>query len=85
MCIETIKDNIERLTADAEYLYAKADEAEARGDWLTAESAERMALVKDRLLSEERDRLERAEDRAAREAAEARLAYHDEHDTLDLY
>lgn len=59
--------------------------AEAAPDSLEAESHERMAGVAERLLEEQWDARYRIESNAARAVAEARLAYHTEHDTLDLY
>lgn len=81
--VANILKGIRTLEADIEYLEEKLDRLDP--DSLEAESADRILTVKYRLISEEQTRLHRAEIMAAREAAEARLAYHDEHDTLDLY
>ena len=83
MNIETIRENIRVLQDDVLWLERQLDEAHP--DSLEAESRERILNVKWRLLEEQRELLARAESNAAREAAEARLAYHAEHDTLDLY
>lgn len=83
MNIEQIKENIRVLDDDIRYL-----EEQLRGlnpDSPAAESKERILNVKWRLLQEQTDILMRKESSAAREAAEARLAYHTETDTLDLY
>mgnify|MGYP006285946983 CR=1 FL=1 len=69
----------------AEHHYQKIDDALARGDEVAATSHERMANVIERMISKEEARLEREISEAPRRAAEARLAYHLENDTLDLY
>lgn len=83
MNIEQIKENIRVLDDDIRYLEQQLDGLDP--DSPSAESKERILNVKWRLLQEQTDILMRKESNAAREAAEARLAYHTENDTLDLY
>ena len=83
MSIDHIRENIRVLQDDVLYLEQRLDEAAP--DSLEAESRERILNVKYRLLQEQRDLLDRRESASARDAAEARLAYHVENDTLDLY
>jgi hypothetical protein len=83
MHIDQIRENIRVLQDDITYLEKELDALNP--DSLAAESKERILNVKWRLLSEQREILERRESEVAREAAEARLAYHVENDTLDLY
>lgn len=74
--------NIRDLAATIRYHETRIDMA---ANDLDRESHERMANVAERLLEEQQDILDRLQSNAAREAAEARLAYHVENDTLDLY
>jgi len=83
--IDQTQRNVRDLEETIEYLHYKIDEAQARGDDLEAESAERIANTTERLLAEQREILDRFESEGARAGAEARLAYHVENDTLDLY
>jgi len=73
------------LENDIDHLQRKLDRAVEEGNELEAESVERILSVKEGLLADEIAKRDAAESRAAREAAEARLAYHDDNDTLDLY
>lgn len=83
MNIDHIRENVRVLQNDITDLERKLDKHDP--DSLEAESAERVLNVKYRLFSEQRDLLQRAESDSARAGAEARLAYHVENDTLDLY
>ena len=83
MTIDAIRENIRVLQDDIAWLEGELDTLDP--DSLSAESKERVLNVKWRLLSEQRAILERMESDAPRAAAEARLAYHVENDTLDQY
>lgn len=83
MTIDAIRENIRVLQDDITWLEGELDTLDP--DSLSAESKERILNVKWRLLSEQRAILERMESDAPRSAAEARLAYHVENDTLDQY
>jgi len=69
----------------AHHHYQCIDAALERGDEEDAATHERMANVVERLIGYEQRRLDRLRREAARRAAEARLAFHDHEDTLDLY
>lgn len=81
--IETVRENMAILQDDILYLENKLDSLDP--DSLAAESTERILNVKWRLYEEQRDIFERLECNSAREAAEHRLQYHIDNDTLDLY
>jgi len=81
--LDQIRENIAVLQDDILHLEQQLDGLDP--DSLAAESKDRVLNVKWRLLSEQRALLERHESEAPRRAAEARLAYHVENDTLDLY
>lgn len=80
---DQIRENIRVLQDDILYLEQQLDGLDP--DSPAAESKDRIIGVKWRLLLEQRAILERHESEAPRRAAEARLAYHVENDTLDLY
>ena len=82
---EQTAKNIQGLTSSLEELFHLIDDAEQRGQETEAQSLERIAGRMEDLLQEQRDILQRIESEAPRRAAEARLAYHLENDTLDLY
>jgi len=65
--------------------YLESQLAELDPDSIEAESKERILNVKWRLYSEQRDIIDRIEDRQAVEAAQARWTWHETNDTLDLY
>jgi len=81
--------NLERtvrtLSIDLDYLDKQLDAAEERGDDLAAASLARSWLVQEGLLAHAKEKLDRCRSEAGRSSAEARLAYHVENDTLDLY
>jgi len=79
--IRILEDDVRELERKIDKLDTDSLEAVS----LEAESASRILNVKLVLLSEQKEKLERIESNSAREAAEARLAYHVENDTLDLY
>lgn len=83
-----VRENIRVLTDDIAYLEHKLDlllEYDSQTENLEADSVERILNVKYRLLSEQEQILARIECNSAREAAEARLKFHLDNDTLDLY
>jgi len=82
---EQTRANIARLEGDIEYLEGKLDKYEAEGNDFEAESVDRILGTTYNLLSEQQGILDVLEERAPRLAAEARLAYHDERDELDIY
>lgn len=81
--IAQLEENVTVLQDDVFALEKRLDALPA--DTLDAESLERIINVKWRLLDEQRDLLERAYERAAREAAEARWQHHFDNDTQDTY
>jgi hypothetical protein len=81
--IDQLRENVTVLQDDISYLEYRLEALAA--DTPEAESAERVLNVKWRLLEEQRRLLERAEDSAPREAAEARWQHHFDNDTQDLY
>jgi hypothetical protein len=83
MTIDQLRENVAVLQDDISYLEHRLETLAA--DTPEAESAERVLNVKWRLLEEQRGLLERAEDSAPREAAEARWQHHFDNDTQDLY
>ena len=80
-----LERNVRTLSIDLDYVGKQLDAAEKRGDDIAAESLQRIWLVKEGLLSEAEEQLEDYRSEAGRRSAEARLAYHEENDTLDLY
>ena len=78
-----IRENIRGLNADIEEMSGRLDGIDPDG--LEAEGLERMLNTTDCLLAEQLEMLDRLLSEAPRRAAEARLAYHVENDTLDLY
>lgn len=78
-----IREIIRVLDDDIRDLCTRLDAVEP--DTLEAESIERILGVKEALRAEQQEKLERIQSAAARIGAEARLAYHVENDTLDLY
>jgi hypothetical protein len=80
---DQIRRNIRDLLDDIAHLERKLDNTDP--DSLDAESIERILNAKYGLLSEQEELRDAIASRAAREAAEARLAYHADEDTLDLY
>lgn len=80
---DQIHENIAVLQDDILYLEQQLDGLDP--DSLEAESKDRILGVKWALLLEQKALLQRHESEAPRRAAEARLAYHVENDTLDLY
>ena len=83
MTIDQVRENVAVLNYDISYLEHRLGTLAA--DTPEAESAERVLNVKWRLLEEQRRLLERSEDSAPREAAEARWQHHFDNDTQDLY
>lgn len=83
MNIDEIRDNIRVLQDDCDYLCGRLDALDE--DSLEWESVNRILMVKERLLAEQRDLLEREEGKCDRWRAEQRLKYHLDNDTLDLY
>ena len=83
MNIDDIRDSIRVLYDDCAYLHKKLDGLDE--DSLEWESVNRILMVKERLLSEQYNLLEREESGSARWRAEKRLQYHIDNDTLDLY
>jgi len=80
-----ITASIRDLTADLYRLYDRIDDAERQGhqqqsQWLEDTARDLEATIERQI--ETRDRME---SEAPRHAAEARIAYHDHEDTLDLY
>jgi hypothetical protein len=80
---DQIRENIAVLQDDILYLEHQLDDLDP--DSPAAESKDRVIVVKWLLLLEQKALLQRHESDAPRRAAEARLAYHVENDTLDLY
>jgi hypothetical protein len=83
--LDQIRRNIRQLSDEVDYLQRKLDAAVDRGDDLEADSVERILGAKEGLLVEQENLLDNYESNAARYAAEDRLAYHVENDSLDLY
>lgn len=83
--LQTLDHNVRLLSDDLNHVGHQLDAAEDRGDELAAESLERIWIVKERLLDEARRKLDNYYSEISRRSAEARLAYHAEEDTLDLY
>lgn len=81
--LDQIRESMCVLQDDIRYLEQQLDGLDP--DSPAAESKERIINVKWRLYLEQRDLLQRYDSAASRRAAEARLAYHVENDTLDLY
>ena len=80
-----ITASIRAMTADLHSLYDCIDDAERQGleqqaNWLEETARDLEATIERQI--ETRDRME---SEAPRHAAEARLAFHDHEDTLDLY
>lgn len=80
-----LERNVRILSMDLDYLGKQLDAAEERGDDLAAVSLERSWLVKETLLSDAQEKLDQYRSEAGRRSAEARLEFHAENDTLDLY
>ena len=80
-----LEKSVRILSIDLNYLGRQLDDAEERGDDIAAESLQRSWLVKERLLADAQEQLSRYRSEAGRRSAEARLTYHAESDTLDLY
>lgn len=80
-----LERSVRILSIDLYYLGKQLDAAEERGDDIAAESLERSWLVKEGLLADAQEQLDRYQSEAGRRSAEARLAYHEENDTVDLY
>ena len=80
-----LERSVRTLSIDLDYVGKQLDAAEKRGDDIAAESLQRIWLVKEGLLSDAEEQLEDYRSEAGRRSAEARLAYHEENDTLDLY
>ncbi len=78
-----IRDAITILDDDLRALMARLDAAQLNSPvFLTLE---RQIDIKYKMRADYRERLDGIECNAAREAAEARLAFHAENDTLDMY
>jgi len=80
-----ITASVRDLTADLHRLYDRIDDAERQGhqqhaNWLEETARDLEATIERQI--ETRDRME---SEAPRHAAEARIAYHADEDTLDLY
>ena len=80
--IEELRENVSVLRDDIEHLEARLSGIKCE---LDSDSCERVLNVKYRLLTEQRDMLERAESSSAYEAAQDRWKQHEADDTLDLY
>ena len=80
--IEELRETVAVLRDDIEHLEARLQGIKCE---LSQDSAERVLNVKYRLLTEQRDMLERAESSSAYEAAQDRWKQHEADDTLDLY
>ena len=80
--MEELRENVSVLRDDIEHLEARLLGIKCE---LSQDSVERVLNVKYRLLTEQRDMLERAESGSAYEAAQARWKQHEADDTLDLY
>lgn len=86
--MDRVRENVRVLTDDVAHLEHKLDlllEYHSQTENLEAESVERILNVKYRLLSEQEEILAHLESESAREGAEARLKFHLDNDTLDLY
>ena len=68
-----------RLRDDLEHLYKKFDAAEERGDELEMQSLDRIMSVKEGLLAEQEERVERLQEQGARETAEVRVMFDDQY------
>ena len=80
--IEELRENVSVLRDDIDHLEARLQGIKCE---LDSDSCERVLNVKYRLLTEQRDMLERAESSSAYEAAQDRWKQHEADDTLDLY
>jgi len=80
-----ITASIRDLTADLHRLYDHIDDAERLGLEQEAMRLEEVARDLEATLERQIETRDRMESEAPRHAAEARLAFHDHEDTLDLY
>jgi hypothetical protein len=80
-----ITASIRDLTADLHRLYDRIDDAERQGLEQEAMRLEEVARKLEAAIERQTDIRDRMESEAPRHAAEARIAYHDHEDTLDLY
>jgi len=83
--IEAATARVHELEERFRALCDALDDASDRGARAEVHAIELRLYGVERDLDAAEARLDRLTCNAAREAAEARLAYHDEHDTLDLY
>ena len=77
--------NVKMLGDEINDLHNRIDAADRQGQEEQSIHLERMLSAKSGLLAEQTEILDRFYSMGAREAAEARLAYHENEDTLDLY
>jgi hypothetical protein len=80
-----ITASIRAMTADLHRLYDRIDDAERQGLEQQANCLEDTARDLEATIECQIETRDRMESEAPRHAAEARIAYHDHEDTLDLY
>jgi len=80
-----ISASIRAMTADLHRLYDRIDDAERQGLEQEAMRLEDVARDLEATIERQIETRDRMESDAPRHAAEARIAYHDHEDTLDLY
>lgn len=80
-----ITASIRAMTADLHRVFDRIDDAERQGLEQEAMRLEDVARKLEVAIERQTDIRDRMESEAPRHAAEARLAFHDHEDTLDLY